>query len=159
MVDFHKALKDLRARRAAEGYEKPKTPEVLAQGPIKAWFRDHKGQIYSKELSYEILVQEHGIGIGHKALTWVVFQLRGGPTGFESFVLEDSECPADYSPTRAITNFERWGYWSACAGCHIYKECRIHVDEMRRVLTEYKENNPPPCENCGPEAEHATEDC
>lgn len=143
MVDFAKKLSELRAQRKARGqdsdlYEEPKASEILAQGPIKAWFRNHKGEVYSKDLTYEIREEPHHIGIGQDGSRWTVFQLRGGPTGWESFVLSDDRRPIE----EVREGFQTWGYWSACAGNHVYAECRVHVSELDRVLDAFVASHP-----------------
>ena len=138
MVDFNKLLRADRIRRGQDPDQAPVRPGLLASGSIKAWFRDHKGRIYSKMLSYEIFEEEHGIGLGAEEKTWDVFKLIGGPTGFESFLLADEG--RSIEETREY--FQTGGYWRACVGSQRYEECRVHVAELDRVLDAFIASRP-----------------
>lgn len=139
MVDFRKLLREERQRLGLFDPEaSAPRPGLLASGPIKAWFKSHKGKIYSRMLTYEIFEQEHGINLGASEKVWTVFRLIGGPTGHESFVLADERRPIE--ETRE--GFQTWGYWSACAGNHVYEECRVHASELDRVLDAFIASRP-----------------
>ncbi len=100
---------------------------ILQEGPIVAW-RKHcrTGEVTKVELSYQILRQED------RPDRWVIFQLHGGPTGYESFVLDDGVREGRFGPKYPHE------YWSACAGTkNVWDAMRIHGSEMTRVLTEY----------------------
>ena len=110
-------------------------PLVLQEGPIIAWFKHCRtGEVTQKELRYEIQWVEREINPGK----WIVFQLFGGPTGYESFVLVDED--------GSFRHEAEWPseYWSACAGTVTrWDECRVHKNEMTRVLSEFFNNNFP----------------
>ena len=118
MVDFRKHLTR-------------ETREVLQEGPIIAWQKHCRtGEVTRVELSYEILRQE-------RKDTWIVFQLYGGPTGYESFVIDDGVRERRHGPEYPHE------YWSACAGTEgVYHQLRIHKNEMTRVLSEYFKGEP-----------------
>ena len=124
MVDFAKALADL---KSAPGYVTPEKPKVFASGPIKL-FRKHRstGEVTQSEGTYTIGLYEPISGP-----PWTSFRLEGGPTGYESFVLVDDKGP-HISTINSVLNSP---YWSACAGTtDRWDECRVHRNEMRRVL-------------------------
>ena len=110
---------------------------IRQEGLITAWQKHCRtGEVTKKELHYKITLSERMSG-----KPWVVFQLFGGPTGFESFVLDDMGGP------EGMRHGPVWPdpYWPACAGTdNSWHQLRVHKSEMTRVLTQYFKNNPNP---------------
>lgn len=75
------------------------------------------GEETEVELSYEIREGRHG----------PVFQLHGGPTGFENFYIGTG--PGDGNPKEMS---ERG--WCACGGCRNYDKLFIVGTEMRKAF-------------------------
>ena len=103
------------------------------KGSIKL-FRKHctTGVVSQVEGSYEIALHQPISDVPG----WTVFRLVGGPTGYESFALVDDEGPY-ISTINSVLNSP---YWSACAGTtDRWDECRVHRNEMRRVLVPWIE--------------------
>ena len=100
---------------------------VLQSGPIVGWQKHCvTGEVTRQELSYEI--HREFTVIGEKSRVWIVFQLRGGPTGYESFVIDDGQGKPRYGPEYPHE------YWSACAGTkNRWHELRIHRDDDSRA--------------------------
>jgi len=115
------------------------------KGSIKL-FRKHctTGVVSQVEGSYEIALHQPISDVPG----WTVFRLVGGPTGYESFALVDDEGPY-ISTINSVLNSP---YWSACAGTTDRRdECRVHRNEMRRVLIPWIEgaNLEGSCHKCG----------
>ncbi len=109
--------------------------KILHSGPIKAWHQHHTTKkVTTQELRYEIQDLQPDDGV-----TYIVFQLFGGPTGYESFVLLRGEDRWD--PTRMLD----CGYWPACAGTKgRWHALRINAKDMRVALEEYLPELEPP---------------
>lgn len=122
--------------------------QVVRSGRINAWKQHHTTQKVTKELlRYEIQeFTEEGMEVvsANKFKPRpkrIVFQLIDGPTGYESFILQDGDTRWD--PSRMIA----CGYWSACAGTKgRWHSLRINAKDMQEALSEYlpENHNPHP---------------
>ncbi len=103
-----------------------KNVEMSRKGTVKTIWTDlATGETWEKQLEYKIEPSESKIeGLNDK----LVFYLIGGPTGYESFYLED-----------AIEDFfkddARQQGWCACMGTsRHWDQCMVPLEEMRRAL-------------------------
>lgn len=103
--------------------------KVLRSGPILAWHQHHTTKkVTQQTLEYEI----QDLSDDRDMSTQIVFQLIGGPTGYESFVIQTGT--DKYDPSR----MEACGYWPACAGTKgRWHALRINVKDMRVALAGY----------------------